>query len=209
VVKPFFRDHFSRIDRQVVLVDALGAIHHGPQALADLRSAMGDVLQAFRPGRNSWLSKLLGGRRVEKILFAATKADHLHHTQHPKLSALMQAMVREAKDRAEFSGAVTDSIALASLRTTVEETHDHDGQTLDCVRGALLETGKDAAMFAGELPDDPKHILNSAQNGDQKWLDADYSVMNFAPAVMTLKQGEGPPHIRLDKAAEFLFGDKL
>ncbi|MEO0830404.1 MAG: YcjX family protein, partial [Pseudomonadota bacterium] len=27
VVKPFFRDHFARIDRQVVLVDALGAIH--------------------------------------------------------------------------------------------------------------------------------------------------------------------------------------
>jgi uncharacterized protein len=30
VVKPFFRDHFARIDRQVVLVDALGAIHAGP-----------------------------------------------------------------------------------------------------------------------------------------------------------------------------------
>jgi predicted YcjX-like family ATPase len=209
IVKPFFRDHFARIDRQIVLVDALGAIHHGPQALADLRGAMGDVLHAFRPGRNSWLSKLLGGRRVEKILFAATKADHLHHTQHPKLAGLMQALVREAKDRAEFSGAETDSIALASLRTTVEETHDHDGQSLDCVRGTLLKTGKEAAMYAGELPDDPKQILNSAQNGDQKWLDGDYSVMSFAPAVITLKQDEGPPHIRLDKAAEFLFGDKL
>ncbi|BDY14979.1 hypothetical protein Sulfitobl28_09490 [Sulfitobacter pontiacus] len=30
VVKPFFRDHFARIDRQVVLVDALGAINQGP-----------------------------------------------------------------------------------------------------------------------------------------------------------------------------------
>ncbi len=27
VVQPFFRDHFARIDRQVVLVDVLGAIH--------------------------------------------------------------------------------------------------------------------------------------------------------------------------------------
>jgi predicted YcjX-like family ATPase len=33
--------------------------------------------------------------------------------------------------------------------------------------------------------------------------------MNFAPAHLTLKQGEGPPHIRLDKAAEFLLGDRL
>ena len=36
VVQPFFRDHFSRIDRQVVLVDALGAIHQGPQAVEDI-----------------------------------------------------------------------------------------------------------------------------------------------------------------------------
>ena len=83
VVKPFFRDHFSRIDRQVVLVDALGAIHKGPQAVEDMRRAMGDILSAFRPGRNAWLSQLLLGKRVERILFAATKADHLHHTAAP------------------------------------------------------------------------------------------------------------------------------
>jgi predicted YcjX-like family ATPase len=40
VVKPFFRAHFARIDRQIVLVDALGAIHAGPPALEDLRQAM-------------------------------------------------------------------------------------------------------------------------------------------------------------------------
>jgi len=34
VVRPFFRDHFSRLDRQVVLVDALAAFNAGPEALA-------------------------------------------------------------------------------------------------------------------------------------------------------------------------------
>ena len=209
VIKPFFHDHFARIDRQIVLVDALGAVHHGPQAVADLRLAMVDVLKAFRPGRNSWLGAILGKRRVEKILFAATKADHLHHSQHLKLSGLMQALLRDAKDRAEFSGAQTGSVALASLRTTVEETFDHEGQALDCVRGTLLDTGKEVAMYAGELPEDPAKILNAARNGDEKWLGADYAVMNFAPAKVVLKQGMGPPHIRLDKAAAFLLGDKL
>ena len=33
VVKPFFRDHFARIDRQVVLVDALGLFIRGPVRL--------------------------------------------------------------------------------------------------------------------------------------------------------------------------------
>ncbi|MFZ1726387.1 MAG: YcjX family protein, partial [Albidovulum sp.] len=86
VVKPFFRDHFARIDRQIVLVDALGAIHAGPRAVEDMRRAMTAVLGAFRPGRNGWLTGLLGGKRVERILFAATKADHLHHTQHKRLT---------------------------------------------------------------------------------------------------------------------------
>jgi hypothetical protein len=84
VVKPFFRAHFARIDRQIVLVDALGAIHAGPPALEDLRQAMASILGAFRPGRNAFLASLLG-RRVDRILFAATKADHLHHDQHPRL----------------------------------------------------------------------------------------------------------------------------
>ena len=167
------------------------------------------MLKAFRPGRASWLWSLLGQRRVEKILFAATKADHLHHEQHANLQALMQALVRDAKDRAEFSGAQTASIALASLRTTVEESHDHAGQSLNCVRGTLLDTGKEAAMYAGELPEDPALIINAAAGGAREWLDADYAVMNFAPAKIVLKQGMGPPHIRLDKAAEFLLGDKL
>jgi len=77
IVKPFFRDHFSKIDRQVVLLDVLGAIHAGPPAVADLRQAMADILGAFRPGRNDFLTRIFQGRRVEKILFAATKADHL------------------------------------------------------------------------------------------------------------------------------------
>ena len=34
-------------------------------------------------------------------------------------------------------------------------------------------------------------------------------LMGFLPGRMSLKPGEGPPHIRLDRAAEFLFGDRL
>jgi uncharacterized protein len=208
VVKPFFRNHFARIDRQVVLVDALGAIHSGPQAVEDLRRAMAGILGAFRPGRNSFLSAIMG-KRVEKILFAATKADHLHHKQHPRLTAIMEALLRDARDRADFAGAKTQAMALAALRATVEETRTHNGKELDLVRGTLLDSGKQAAFHPGELPEDPGHLLAPARKGETAWLDADYSVMRFAPAELTLKPGEGPPHIRLDRAAEFLLGDKL
>ncbi|WP_120499017.1 YcjX family protein [Roseovarius sp. EL26] len=209
IVKPFFRDHFARIDRQVVLVDALGAIHQGPRAVEDMRQTMADILTAFRPGRNDFLSRLLRGKRVEKILFAATKADHLHHTQHDKLAAIMSAMTRDARDRADFNGAETQAMALASLRATVEETIDHKGASLDCVRGRLLDSGKQAAFYPGALPADPAQLLAPGREGAERWLDAEYEVMNFAPANLSLRPGEGPPHIRLDRATQFLIGDRL
>ena len=209
VVRPFFRDHFARIDRQVVLVDALGAIHSGPAAVEDMRLAMADILSSFRPGRNAFLTQIFRGKRVEKILFAATKADHLHHTQHGRLTAIMEALTREARDRARFAGAETSAMSLAALRATVEETIQHDGRSLDCVRGRLLDSGKEAAFYPGALPDDPGHLLGPARQGAEAWLDQDYKVMRFSPAPLTLKPGEGPPHIRLDKAAQFLIGDRL
>ena len=213
VVKPFFRDHFARIDRQIVLVDVLGAIHRGPAAVEDMRRAMADILGAFRPGRNAFLSRLLMGRRVEKILFAATKADHLHHTQHGRLSAIMTALMRDARDRADFAGTSTQAMALAALRATTEETRPHNGASLNCVRGTLLNDdgsrGKQAAFYPGDLPEEPTRLLAPARDGAEKWLDADYQIMRFAPAPLSLKPGEGPPHIRLDRAAQFLFGDRL
>ncbi|MFN4172723.1 MAG: YcjX family protein [Pseudorhodobacter sp.] len=209
VVRPFFRDHFARIDRQVVLMDVLGAIHAGPQALEDLQRTMAGVLAAFRPGVNGFLSGILMGRRVDRILFAATKADHLHHVQHPRLTAITEALLREARDRAAFAGAKVQALSLAALRATVEESRDHQGRRLDMVRGRLLEGGREAAFWPGELPEDPMRLLHPAREGQTAWLDADYSVMNFAPAKATLKPGFGPPHIRLDRAADFLLADRL
>lgn len=209
VVKPFFREHFARIDRQVVLVDVLGAIHAGPPAVDDLRTAMADILGAFRPGRNAFLSQLFLGKRVEKILFAATKADHLHHSQHAQLTAIAEALLSDAKARADFAGAATSAMSIAALRATTEDRVEQNGRTLDVVRGKLLETGKTAALYPGRLPEDPSRLLTPARQGAEAWLEADYTVMNFAPQRFDLKPGEGPPHIRLDRAAEFLVGDRL
>jgi len=209
VVQPFFRDHFARLDRQIVLVDALGAIHDGPRAVEDLRRTMADTLGAFRPGANSWLGRLLGARRVDRILFAATKADHLHHSQHGKLTAIMGALVKDARARADFAGARTEAMSIAALRATVEETRDHDGRRLDVVRGRLLDGGRQAAFHPGDLPEDPGALLSVARDGAPRWLGDEYAFMHFAPARLTLRPGDGPPHIRLDRAAQFLLGDRL
>jgi predicted YcjX-like family ATPase len=208
VVGPFFRNHFARLDRQVVLVDTLSAIHDGPTALEDLRAELAEVLACFRPGANSWLAPLLG-RRIDRILFAATKADYLHHAQHARLAAITEALVAEARARAQFRGAETRALAVASLRATVEQTVTRDGKPVEAVRGRLADTGEEAVLFPGTLPEDPAALLSPARQGESVWRDTNYSVTRFAPPRLRLGPDEGPPHIRLDRAAEFLIGDRL
>ena len=119
VVRPFFRDHFARLDRQIVLVDALAAFNAGPEALHDLEAALAGILDCFRIGRSTILSSLFRPR-IDRILFAATKADHLHHQSHDRLEAVLRRAVAKAADRAEYAGAAIDVVALAAVRATRE-----------------------------------------------------------------------------------------
>ena len=214
VVKPFFKNHFSKLDRQVVLVDALSAIDAGPQAVADLETAMADILACFRPGTNSWLTPFLG-TRVERILFAATKADHIHHSQHARLTAILRALTAGAINRAQFSGAKVESMSIAALRATTEQMMMRGGEELGCVRGRLMDSGEEAALYPGELPENPDEIVAAAQAaardvaGGAGWMGGDFRFMRFAPPRLSPRGDEGPPHIRLDRALEFLIGDRL
>jgi predicted YcjX-like family ATPase len=50
------------------------------------------------------LRELLRGRRIDRILFAASKADHLHHAQHGALQDLVTALTQSARDYGAVSG---------------------------------------------------------------------------------------------------------
>ncbi len=209
IVKPFFRQHFSKLDRQIVLVDALGAIDTGPAAVQDLREALADILPVFRPGKNRWLSWLTG-KKIERILFAATKADHIHHHQHPKLTGFLEALLQEAKQVADWKGAKTRVMSLASLRATVEQRASHEGEVLELVRGVLTGSGKEVALHPGDLPADPARLLEPARTGAQDWPEGlGFDLPEFAPPLPEDKAPEGLAHIRMDQAAEFLIGDRL
>ena len=220
VIRPFFRDHFARLDRQIVLIDVLSALNSGPAAVRDLETAMAGVLAAFRTGQSSFLSSLFSPR-IDRILFAATKADHLHHTSHDRLEEILRLLVNRGIARAENLGAMVDIIALAAVRATREVTVKHGGQILEAISGTPLagetvhgetfDGTAEAAIFPGELPADPKLVFQ----GDGIALqdsDADYRFLRFRPPVpgpMVDGRAARLPHIRLDRALEFLIGDKL
>ncbi|WP_234455422.1 YcjX family GTP-binding protein [Thermohalobaculum xanthum] len=212
VAKPFFRNHFARLDRQVVLIDALGAVAGGPRALADLTATMSETLAAFRHGRPGWLDRVTGARRIDRILFVASKADHLHHAQHGRLARLVEAMLAEAARRAAFRGAKTRGMAIAAIRATAEQDVTEKGKRVGLVRGTRASDGHEVAIYPGALPEDPASLLAAAGGAmpgeaPASWPDMSYATFQFAPPRWP--HGEGPPHLRLDQAVEFLIGDRL
>lgn len=218
VVKPFFNDHFARLDRQIVLVDVLTALHRGAEAVGDLERAMTNILRAFRPGTNSWLSMFLG-RRIDRVLFAATKADHLPASSHDRLEAILKEIVDEAIMRAQTEGAGVNALALSALRATREATARQRGETLPCLRGTPIKGERidtivfdgvtEAAIFPGDLPADPTAALNAARHA----ASASLELVRFAPPKLADKLPDGKPaafpHIRLDRALDFLISDYL
>lgn len=227
VVRPFFRNHFARLDRQIVLVDVLHALNAGPHAIADLENALSEVLGAFRPGKRSWLSSILT-RRIDRILFAATKADHLHSTDHDRLEAILKRLVTRAEERARFKGAEVDVLAMAAVRATREATVKHRGEELPAILGTPLPgeslngdayDGKtEIAMFPGDLPGDPESLFDKGESTCEdarpsfQSAQADLQFLRFRPPELD-RTAEGLtlslPHIRLDRALEFLIGDRL
>jgi predicted YcjX-like family ATPase len=225
VVRPFFRDHFSRLDRQIVLVDTLAALNAGPAALRDLESALTAILDCFRTGSRSWLGSMFRPS-IDRILFAATKADHLHHVSHDRLERILARITERAIARAEFTGAEIDVVALAAVRATREATVRRGRDTLPSILGVPIagETagaeafdGKsEAAMFPGDLPDDPAALFSGETDAftglaSAPAADADYRFLRFRPPAPEPSETGRPalPHIRLDRALQFLIGDRL
>ena len=218
VVKPFFDEHFARLDRQIVLVDVLGALNRGAEAVGDLERAMTAILKAFRPGANSWLSLFLG-RKIDRVLFAATKADHLPASSHDRLEAFLKTIVDEAVTRAQTEGAGVSALALSALRATRETTAKHGNEILPCLRGtpiggeriggATFNGTTEAAIFPGDLPIDPAAALSAARSAKTTSLE----LVRFTPPKLadTLSDGKPAafPHIRLDRALDFLISDYL
>lgn len=217
VVRPFFRDHFARLDRQIVLVDVLAALNAGPEAVRALQTSLEEILGCFRPGRLSWLTRLVD-RRVDRLMFAATKADHVHHTDHDRLEAILATLVDTARTRAGSAGAEVDVAAIAAVRATREGKVRSGLETLpsiigtplpgERVNGTVYDGASEIALFPGDLPEDPRAVFADRAAGDA----ASLAFLRFRPPHLETTAAGATlslPHIRLDRVLQFLIGDRL
>jgi predicted YcjX-like family ATPase len=155
-------------------------------------------------------------RKIDRILFAATKADHLHHGDHDRLETILGRLVGRAAERAKYARAKVEVLALASVRATREASVTNAGETLPSIIGTPLpgesvdsrvfDGNAEVAIFPGDLPKNTDVLFRPDA------APTDVRFVRFRPPKLE-RTAEGLtlslPHIRLDRALEFLLGDKL
>jgi uncharacterized protein len=201
VVARFYEDHFRWFSRQIVLVDVLRALLAGREAFEDQRLALEAILQSFRYGSGSLFSKLIRGPHIDKVLFAATKADHVPDVQRDHLAELLRNMAAFPAIEAKSSSARFDVIPVASVISTAEDTQEIDGQRVQVVVGRPVGGDKQAKFFVGTVPIRPPR--------PDTWNAPFLNVPLFEPPVIDPSPVDGIAHINLDLALEFLVGDRL
>jgi predicted YcjX-like family ATPase len=201
VVERFYAEHFRRFDRQVVLVDVLRALTIGPAAFEDTRRALAAVLRSFRFGRSNVLTRLLGGARIDRVLFLATKADHVAPGQYANLRQLLAKMTVEAGLDMRFEGARAETGVVAAVRCTEPGFGSYGGKSVGLVKGVLEGESTAKVLYAGEVPPAPPPR--------ELWATQRPDFPSFRPPRLDPSPGEGVPQLGLDEALDYLLGDRF
>lgn len=197
VVKAFYKHHFATFDRQIVLVDCLSPLNQGYESFMDMRSAIDQIMQSFRYGRSGMLSRLFAPK-IDKVLFAATKADHVTPDQHASMVSLLQQMIHPAWQHAAYENIDMSCISMASVRATQSGHIDTPQGKIAAIQGTT-EEGQTITVYPGDVPQKLPHA--------DYWQQHRFEFSSFRPAPL---ESDAPcKHIRLDRALETLIGDKL
>ena len=225
----FFDTHFKDFDRQMVLVDLLGALSGGKAAFEDTSRAIAEIAAGMRYGWNlprpiqhvaaaaMWVGKLqaqglygsrvaeamsqaLLSRRVEKVAFIATKADHVPAMRRDNLRNLLRALAEPA--RAEQGGMPVTYHAVAAVLSTEDgTTRTTDGRPMEVVFGVPHGEGRARPFYAGDVP--------SAHPPESFWSDRYFELPVFKPPRIDKTGSTGIPHLGVDEALSALLEDRL
>jgi len=194
----FFAAHFARFSRQAVLVDVLGALHGGREAFEDTRDALGGIAASLTYG-SSWFGRA-GHGRIERVAFAATKADHVPAIQRQNLRGLLRDLVEPAREPA--GGGPVSHHAVASVLSTQDATLPGEGGVArDVVRGTILGTGAARLFDPGTVP--------SGLPPEGFWDRPRFVLPVFEPPRGEAIGPRGIPSLGLDALLVALLGDAL
>ena len=197
VIQPFYRDHFSKIDRQIVLVDLLKVLESGEHHFNDLLKAQRALIPSFNYGKGGILEWLIGARTT-RVLFAATKADHVVRSDRANLSDLLRRMlvfVDEDRDLT-WSAKAIETMAICSIRATMDYKLAAKPHR-EILVGKPAQEPEDRQWDPGGLPLDMP----------PDWPSFQFRFYQFDPRPMPEAIDEGFPSIHLGRALDFLIGE--
>ena len=207
LVKPFYRDHLRNLDRQIVLVDLLGALARGPESFHGMREALGRILEHFRYGGWRVLQPLLG-RRIGRAMVAAAKADLVTASQLPALRSLLRETVDWSvmKQLKDYQHATEDRTryfigCLASIVSTEERVGTFGSVQVPVLRGRVLGAAAEQILVPSDVP--------PSLPEPARWPERGYKYYPFEPPDLSAFEERAFPHLGLDKALQFLIGDKV
>mgnify|MGYP001035656711 CR=1 FL=1 len=198
IVKGFYENYFANFDRQVILADCLTPINHGHQAFTDMQEGLQQLFKNFHYGKRTLLNRLFSPR-IDKLMFIATKADHITTDQLPNLVSLMRQLVQDGGRHAEFEGIETEYTAIAAIRATQQVIVNQNGKSIKAVQGVRSRDKQKITIYPGSVPSK----LPSADFWETQRFEFDH----FEP--QHLENGDIIPHLRMDSVLQFLLADKL
>ncbi|MEX2515743.1 MAG: YcjX family protein [Gammaproteobacteria bacterium] len=198
-IKPFYRDHFARMDRQIVLLDVLQTLEQGRDVFNETVTALEDTLKSFRYGRGSLLA-WLSGQRTSKVLFAATKADHVTRGDRANLVNLVRGMLTAVDEGNRMRAQMRDYevMDLAAIRATEDWLTEQPPQR-EILQGRPAGEVETALWDPGALPLDMP----------PRWDRFSFKYWRFEPPAYPDARLQGFPAINLGRALEFLLGEVL
>jgi len=194
LVEPFYKDFFSGIDRQIVLVDVVTALNSGPLYVDDMRQALSNISDSFSYGPQNRIMQLFTPK-IDKVVFAVTKADQIVSADHSSLVQLLESLVDHAYKTAQYEGVPPTAVAVAGVRSSIEVEHEGDA--------ALSGFDAAGAAIGYVHPPIPSSIpKNTPYQGFKDW-----KIPKFNPPILP-DENQAVPHIRIDSVLNSLVGDK-
>jgi len=197
----FFDTRFRAFDRQILLVDVLGALHAGRTAFEDTAEAIADLCRGLR-GARGWLG--LREAPIARVAVVATKADHVPAMRRENLRHLLRALTEPALGAGRGSGVRSGPVSLhvaAAIHATVDGKARLGGRDVEVVNGVPVGEDRARPFFVGDVP--------AGWPPESFWSGTYFEMPVFRPPRIEAARGHGVPHIGLDEILVAVLGDLL
>ncbi len=199
VVRKLHLNHFQNFDTQIVLIDLLKTLENSKDSFEDMRYSIKKILENFTYGKNNFLTKLFGVK-IEKVIFAATKADLIPKNQIEEYKKLLEDMIFEIKRELDVEHIDTDVTVIASIKCADTVYAKIKGEKVACLKGVLEGEDTPSIHYPGELP--------KSLREEDLW-NREFKFPNFKPPRFPDTNTKAPPHIRMDRIIYDILKDKL